>query len=248
MKRERIVIVLVEPGSPGNIGSTVRAMKNLGFDRLRLVRPVSWRDNASYSAEASRMAWGAVDLLERIEHYDDLAEAVRDVQWVYGTSARPGRYRDPISLPLAVDQIGSYSDENDVAIIFGPEQHGLRTRDLSHVQHLITIPTADEYPTLNLAQAVLIVCYQLHLSGRVVREEGPDWAPQAEIQAMYDQMKQTLYSIGFLKHQNPEHAFEVIKKVLGRSGLTRGEVRTLRGVFHQVAWAAERWTPPLGLD
>jgi len=248
MKKENVVIILVEPASPGNIGSTLRAMKNMGFIQLRLVKPIPWRDHALYYHEAERMAWGAADLLDRIEHYDTLAEAVADVHFVYGTSAGAGRYRDSELLPTVAEELVTYIETNRVAFVFGPESRGLSTREMSQVQKLLRIPTGPEYPTLNLSQAVLITCYQLHLAAEQITGSNLDWAVQNEIQALYQHLQQILYEIGFLKHQNPEHAMEIIKTILGRSGLTSGEVRTLRGVVHQISWIAHRYQPPLGTE
>lgn len=247
MNKENVIIILVEPGSPGNIGSTLRAMKNMGFYCLRLINPVQWRDKHSYNIEVKRMAWGAADLLDRVDEFPDIPSAIKDIDVVIGTSAKHGRYRHAEILPDRASIIANQSKNNRIAILFGPEQRGLSTRELSYCQQLITIPSSDAYSTLNLAQSVLIICYHLHLCSDI-QGESLESASQQEILELYQHMKQALYDIGFLKHQNPDHAMEIVKKILGRSGLTSGEVRTLRGIFRQVDWAAHRWNPPLWID
>jgi tRNA/rRNA methyltransferase len=244
MQFDNVIIVLVQPGSPGNLGSTARAMKNMGFRRLRLVDPPAWRDEASYREEAERMAWNALDVLEAAETWGSLDEAIRDVDLVIGTSARQARYRDPSLLPEAAAEISHQTESNRVAILFGSEKHGLTIEQLSRCQRLITIPASSDYPTLNLAQAVLIVCYQLSISGQRPTPPGTRWAPQEELSACFDHARRVLLEIGFLNPQNPEHTLEILRKIFGRSGLTMGELKTLRGMLRQIDWAARRGNPP----
>lgn len=250
MNIDNIVIVLVEPGSPGNIGSSARAMKNMGFKTLRLVNPVSWRDIKEYQKEAEKMAWGAIDLLNNAEQFDTLEDAITDVECVVGTSAKPGRYREPMILSKASDYLVKRSRNNKIAILFGPESRGLSTEELSYCQKLITIPTSLAYPTLNLSQTVLLVCYHLNyisdkktLSSSAIEEK--KWASQEIVLEFFRHARRVLLDIGFLNKQNPEHGLEIFKIILGRSGITSGEIRTLRGVLRQIDWSSHRWTPPL---
>jgi len=245
MNKGNIVIVLVEPHSPGNIGSAARAMKNMGFQRFRLVNPPPWRDNHEYRQEAEKMAWNATDLLEKARIFTSLEQALSDVQWVIGTSARPGRYRQSEVLTDVTNSLSEKARSNVIAFLFGCEKRGLSTRELSHCHQLVTIPTSSDYPTLNLAQTVLLVCYQLTQTHDHQYSDEPVWADQNELGDFYDHMKRILIDIGFLNRQNPEHGLEIIRKVLGRTGLTHGEVRTLRGILRQIDWASHRWNPPL---
>ncbi|MFC1850118.1 RNA methyltransferase [candidate division CSSED10-310 bacterium] len=245
MKKDNIVIVLVEPQSPGNIGSTARAMKNMGFRYLRLVDPPPWRDSAEYLQEAEKMAWGATDQLAKAENYVGLAAALHDVQWVVGTSARNARYRVAENLSVAADMLEKKAETNRVALLFGSESRGLSTEELSLCQQLVTIPTSEEYPTLNLAQSVLLFCYQLTLSEEKPVEKEPSWASQETLEAFYEHAQRVLLDIGYLNRQNPKHGLEVFRKIFGRAGLTEGEVKTIRGVLRQIDWSAHRWTPPL---
>lgn len=245
MQKTNVVIVLVNTSSPGNIGSTARAMKNFGITDLRLVSPVPWRDNEEYLSEAERMAWGAVDVLHAAKVFDAIPEAISDCQVVYGTSARPGRYRDPLELREAAPEIAEGTKNYKTAILFGSEKSGLSTKELSYCQKLLTINTSDMYPTLNLSQTVLLVCYQLEIALSSACDEALFLADHDELERFYDHARRVLLDIGFLNRQNPDHGLEIFRKIFGRSGLTSGEVRTLRGIFRQIDWASHRWNPSL---
>lgn len=239
-----VVIVLVNPQSPGNIGSSARAMKNMGFSQLRVVNGPHWRDDASQRVEAEKMAWDAVDVLEAAESYERLPDAIADVSWVVALSARAGRYRKSRSLIECVGDLAEKSDRNRCAFLFGSERHGLTTEEVGHSQELVFIPTADAYPTLNLSQSVLLVCHQLFLH-RVQPHQatGDQWATQEMLDGLSAHARRVLLEIGFLSSQNPDHALQILCTILGRAGLKPGEVSTLRGLLRQIDWASRRWSP-----
>ena len=159
--------VLVRPLQAGNVGSAARALKNMGLGDLRLVAPRA----AAGGRAAASMAVHAGDVLRNAQRYDSLGDALADCTLAVGTTCRPGLYRSGVvGLREAAAQLVAEAAANRVAIIFGPEDTGLVNRELKLCQRLITIPTAPEYPSLNLAQAVMLVAYELMMAAGAARE------------------------------------------------------------------------------
>ncbi|HYC79289.1 MAG TPA: RNA methyltransferase [Planctomycetota bacterium] len=153
----RIETVLVEPKGPRNIGSTCRALKNFGFRRLALVNPA-----VTDHPEAREMASSAGDVLREARVCATLDEALRDATFVVGTTARP-RHRVPVKSPAeaALEILAHALSGGEVALVFGREDHGLSQDELLRCHLALNIETAPEYGSLNLAQAVLLVAYEI---------------------------------------------------------------------------------------
>jgi tRNA/rRNA methyltransferase len=234
----RIAFVLCRPIQSGNIGSVARALKNMGFTDLRLVAPVaSARDRA-----ATSMAVHGGDVLTASTIYRELASALADRTLTVGTTCRPGLYRSGVvSLRGAASELVSASAANRIGIVFGPEDHGLTNDELSACQRLVTIPTADEYRSLNLAQAVMLVAYELRMAASA-KVANPAPAPQRatarEVEAMLARMSNALVEIGFLPAENPSHIMFALREIFGRSGLTPRELDILNGIARQIKWTA----------
>jgi len=234
--RDNFTFVLFKPQSAGNIGAAARALKNMGFDDLRLVAPGTLNQR-----EAVAMAVHADDVLATAKTYPDLAAALADCSITVGTTSRRGGYRSTAQ-PLrdAALELGALSNSNKVAVIFGREDRGLTNRELKLCHRLITIPTAPEYPSLNLAQAVVVVAYELMMTSSAV-------APSAKLEfvsasisdAMLARMADALVSIGFIDEQNPDHIMFALREIFGRAGLTPHEVEILNGMARQIRWVAE---------
>ncbi|MHB8381062.1 MAG: RNA methyltransferase [Candidatus Binataceae bacterium] len=237
--REHTAFVLFKPIQAGNIGSVARALKNMGFDDLRIVAP-----QASVRSRASTaMAVHARDLLARAAIHPDLASALADRTITFGTTCRPGLYRAGAEpLPAVVRDLAALAPANRIAIVFGPEDRGLTNRELKLCNRLVTIPTAPQYPSLNLAQAVMIVAYELMLAGMEVSAAppaAPEFAQSAAVDAALERLAESLVAIGFLPAHNPEHIMLAIRAIFGRSGLTAREVEIVNGIARQTRWAAE---------
>ena len=229
--------VLFKPKSGGNVGAAARALKNMGFSDLRLAAP-----QIRHKREAAAMAVHGRDVLEGAKTYTDLAAAVADRTLTIGTTCRPGLYRSDIgAIRDAAPSLMSESHANRIAIIFGREDFGLTNRELKLCQRLVTIPTAPAYPSLNLAQAVMIVAYELMLAAGAGRQTGEpfEFAPVAEVDAMLERMAQALIAIGFLPEDNPDHIMFALRAIFGRSGLRPRELDILNGIAKQVGWFAE---------
>jgi tRNA/rRNA methyltransferase len=237
----KVVVVLVEPQGALNIGSVCRAMMNFGFSELRLVNPTA----DHLAEEARRMAVKAGSLLEQAKVFPDLAAATSDCQLALGTTRRFGKYREDFLHP---DEAARYllplTEKGRVALVFGREDKGLLTTELDLCQRFITIPTGDELPSMNLAQAVSLCLYETAKTLGELRGKShgrKTLASGAVLEGMYSHMKRTLLDIGFLDAQNPEHILRSFRRIFGRSGLNDREVRILHGLFRSIDWVdAER--------
>ena len=230
-----IAIVMVEPQSPGNIGMACRAMKNMGLSNLRLVGGCD-----RFHPESLKFAVSARDLLERAECFPDLTSALADRSLTVATTRRHGKYRQEIFSPAEVAALlkTNATPNCPAAIVFGREDNGLTTAELSLCRWHATIPSASEYGSLNLAQAVLLFCYELGMAsespggGRMDR-----LATSGEMESFFTQMDATLFKIGFLNDQNPEHIMRSLRRIFFRSELDSREISILRGMLSQMDWA-----------
>ncbi len=198
---ERVRIVLVRPRGAGNVGAAARAMKNCGAGDLAIVRP------RARLAAAERMAVHARDLVRGAQVVDDVATAVADCRMVVGTTSRAGGYRAGAEdLTAVAPALLAQAEAGPVAILFGPEDHGLSNTDLRHCQRLCSIDTSDEYASLNLAQAVLLVCWELRRAARLEAPRPPAVAPApaAAGAALDDHLQVALLRRGVLQAQSPE--------------------------------------------
>lgn len=234
---DHIAIFLVEAQIPENIGSVARAMNNMGLTRLVLVNP----SNCDLSRVLKTATGSSIDLVENMEVYDDLIEAMGPFQYVVGTTARLGSHRPAMTNPrrLAMELLG-ISQNNRVAILFGPEDRGLSNEQLRYCHTIATIPTA-RFSSLNLAQAVMIVCYELFITGTAKPLESPPrLANTFELEGMYRHLKDVFLKIGFIDPQNPEHWMLNIRRFLSRLPLRAREVKVIRGVCRQIDWYTEQ--------
>lgn len=234
MDFNNICLVLVEPRGSRNIGSVCRAMKNFGFCDLRLVRP-----QADYlNDEARHMAVKSAELLEGARHYPSLGAAVADCRLIFGTTRRFGKYRNEFLYPSGAAKRIAESGDDAVALVFGPEDSGLTAGDLELCQRLITIPTSDRLPSMNISQAVCLCLYEVAKEIGADHQEQdpapPELALSRECEAMYDHMRETLLAIGYLNPQNPDHIMRSFRRLFGRQGLTMREVRILRGMLSKI--------------
>lgn len=235
--------MLFQPQSAGNIGAAARAIKNMGFSDLRIVSRVA---SGGHSGENRRlaavMAVHADDVLDAARTFPSLAAALADCAITVGTTCRTGPYREA-ACPVreAAAELAAESPANRVAIVFGREDHGLTNRELKLCQRLIVIPTAPEYPSLNLAQAVIVAAYELRmaLAGAASSHESAELAPTAETHAMLERMEAALTAIGFLPEDNPDHVIFALRGIFGRAGLLPRDVEILNGIARQMRWAAD---------
>ncbi len=233
---ENIRVVLVEPLYSGNVGSVCRAMANAGMVDLALVNPKRQDMN-----EARMMAVHATDILEDRTEYATLAEAVADCGAVMGTSCRGGLYRAHARTPRGwAPKALEVAETGKVALVFGREDKGLSNEELALSTQIITIPTTEEYKSLNLAQAVMVCCYEVFVAAEefVPPEEKSVEAPSEVRERMFEIWKQTLFDIGFFKEDKSRHMMMGLRRVLSRGPLTTDDARIMMGIAKQAQWAA----------
>jgi tRNA/rRNA methyltransferase len=208
-------------------------MKNMGLRDLVLVQPAPMR--AFWSRT---MAVHADDVLDRMQRCDSLAEATAGCGLVVGTSCRGGLYRAAALSPRhASAGIVAAATTNRVALVFGPEDQGLSNEDLKACHQLLAIPTGPEYASLNLAQAVMVCCYELLLaSGEPAAEPVPPLATAERVERMFQHLRSAFLSIGFLHADNPDHIMFAFRRFLGRAGLEDRDVSILLGLARQIEW------------
>ncbi|RLB12304.1 MAG: RNA methyltransferase [Deltaproteobacteria bacterium] len=230
---DNINIVLVEPQIPENIGSVARAMNNMGLTGLIVVNP----KNCELSRVLKTATGSSIDIVEQMEVFGDLLEALGRFQYVVGTTARIGALRPALTRPRELaQQLISISQNNLVALVFGPEDRGLSNAELRYCHTIATIPTA-RFASLNLAQAVMIFCYEIFMASRETEPETiPRMANKFELEGMYEHLKQVLTKIGFIDPQNPEHWMLNIRRFLSRTPLKARDVRIIRGICRQIDW------------
>jgi tRNA/rRNA methyltransferase len=243
-----IRIVLVEPAGPLNIGSVARAMKNMGLRQLILVNPHC----DPLGDQARQMAVHAADVLEAAQQVATLPLALEGCFRAIATTARP---RDAApAVPLeSPRQALPWLLETPSALIFGPEDRGLSNAELNHAQRFITIPSSPDYPSLNLAQAVAVCCYELYQSVQSptvaqpplsLAQPEPDLAPMDEIEGYVAHLSSVLLQIGYLYPHTAASRMQKFRQIALRSQLSSSELALLRGILRQVEWATHRKTTP----
>lgn len=229
----QLMVVLVEPQGPRNIGSVCRAMANFGVSCLRLVNPQT--DHLCH--EARQMAVKATTLLEQAEIFTSLEAALADCELAIGTTRRFGKYREGLApIATASTELLEQAQIGQVAMVFGREDKGLKTEELDLCQKFLTIPTSDSLPSMNLAQSVAVCLYECYKNAHGLDETGKlrKRASVKTQEALFEHMKETLLDIGFLNPQNPEHIMRTFRRIFGRSGLDEREIRVLRGLFSRI--------------
>lgn len=225
-------LILVEPQIPGNVGAVARVLKNFGIKSLYLVRPYSF-----LSKEALSRASRAEDILYRAKLFSSLEDAISDCEYIVTTTARK-RYKVSTLAPREVAPLlSAISQNNRIGLVFGSERSGLKNKELLLGHISITIPTDTSHPSLNLAQAVGIVLYELFLQTRYgVSQKFPKLATGSQLNAMYAHLMDVLDKIGFVKKEGEEHTLFVIKRVFNKIPLEEGDVRVIRGICRQINW------------
>ncbi len=231
-------VVLLGVRNAGNVGSVARAMLNMGLERLWLVAPAC----DPLCPEAKRMARDAEPLLNTARTAPSLDEALADSHYAVGMTARQGRRRGALLTPRerAPQLIQKAATGEQIALVFGPEDRGLSAEHLALCQEVLTLPTAG-FKSLNLAQAVMLVAYELFVAvhGARVPQE-PQRATLGSQERLFEDLQQVLLEIGYLDPNNPQHIMLDLRRLFGRAGLTEREVNILRGLVRQIRWATER--------
>jgi tRNA/rRNA methyltransferase len=233
--RDPTRFILVGTSHPGNVGSTARAMKVMGFTDLVLVAPRY--QNVQRKAEAISLASGATDVLEGARVVATLAEALDGVTFACATAMTPRDFGPPTHAPRAL--FATLADEAQrVAFVFGSERFGLSNDDVYRCHACLSIPTDPRYGSLNLAQAVQLIAYDWRqaLGGFPVqpRTAEPQAADGAAVQGLLAHWERTMVEIGFLDPAAPKKLMPRLNQLLNRAQLTREEVDILRGLARAI--------------
>lgn len=234
---DNISIVLLQPRYSENIGAAARAMRNMGIRQLVIVDP----QNFDLSKALKLATHFASDIIEKSKFYPDLKEALFSFNYVVGTTARLGGQRQVVCTPLTLARnLIPISVKNRIAILFGPEDKGLSNEDIRYCHALVNIPTA-EFSSLNLAQSVMILCYEIFISGGEPMEEfTPRMASRHELDGMYDQLKDILVSISYINSENPDYWLNHFRRFFTRLQLRAKEVNIIKGLCRQVNWYGKK--------
>lgn len=239
-----IRIVLVQTQHPGNIGSTARAMRTMGFEELVLVRPERFPH-----PQARALASNALPVVESARVVGSLQEAIADCGWVVATSARPRHLGDEPLTPWAFAEAAqARSKHAKVALVFGPERTGLSNEDLERCNAVIMVPTDPTYSSLNLAQAVQLMTWELRKAGLdevpkvSPKHEHPSYAPPTaeEMDHFYEHLERVLLGTGFLDPRNPRLLMRSLRQFYHRAQPDRNELNILRGILTTVETPKKR--------
>ncbi|MEM8777138.1 MAG: RNA methyltransferase [Pseudomonadota bacterium] len=236
--------VLVRPQMGENIGASARAMLNFGLDRLAVVSP---RDGWPNPA-AEAMASGAGRLLDAAQLFEDLPAALSNSEFVLATTARARGLTKPILSPKeAMQQAANRCAAGEwVSVLFGPERAGLENEDIARANAIISVPVNPEFPSLNLAQCVLLCGYEWRLATANVKDAGvemagAEWASNADVEALTAHYEESLSKAGFFFPEGKEESMKLnLRNMWSRMPLTRADVQTLHGVLRQMVRWKER--------
>jgi len=237
-----IRVVLVGTTHPGNIGATARAMKVMGLERLYLVSPQGFP-----SGEATARASHADDILARAVVVDDFMQAITGCPLVLGTSGKLWSLPQPAIDPRsAAARAVAESGNHEVALVFGREKTGLHVDEIRHCHALVSIPTSEEYGSLNLAQAVQILAYEVHLAmiGGPPGEVPPaDWHPvePERLEFFFRRLEESLLAIRFLNPRQPKRLMQRLRRLYLRARPDENELNILNGIVsHTLGIVRER--------
>jgi tRNA/rRNA methyltransferase len=238
----RLRFVLVETSLPGNIGSTARAMKNMGFTELILVNPRV--PDALTHADAIALSSGAQDILGSAEVVGSIDEALDGCNYAAAVTARLREFSPPVLSPRQLAARLAMDTGVSAALIFGNERFGLPNEIVEKCNALVSIPTNPDYSSLNLSQAVQVLAYEARLATLGEAADKPvssddigfqgSPANVTQIEGMYAHLEEALIAIDFLDADHPKKLMPRLKRLFSRAQLETEEVNILRGIANQI--------------
>jgi TrmH family RNA methyltransferase len=232
---DQIAVVLVRPAGDGNVGQTARAMKNFGLSRLLLVQPCDVDTDF-----CRQMAPNAYEIVQRAARHETLADALADFEFVVGTSRRIGKFRPRFctSKTLPGWLLPRLTDGQTAALVFGNEADGLSNEELDRCARLVEIETDPAHRSLNLAQAVCVLTYELFAAAVESPNETNPHRPASHglLERMFAHMRRIYLEIDFLSPQNPEAIMRTLRRLFLRAEPDEREVRILRGILQNTEW------------
>ncbi len=234
------VFILVRPQMGENIGAAARAMLNFGLERMRVVGPRDGWPNP----KAVAMASGAGRLLDHAGLFPDLAPAIADCDFVFATTARGRELVKEVVTPERAMQMARAlgAEGKRVGVLFGPERAGLENDDIIRANAIVTVPVNPEFPSLNLAQCVLLLGYEWQrqsndLPASVMELARTDFASHEDVDRLADHFEERLDAAGFFFPETKVQGMKAnLRNMWSRLGLTRAEVQTFHGMLRQIAY------------
>lgn len=226
----RIRIVLVEPREAGNVGAAARVMKNFGFTDMWIAG-----EHPKLEPLAGWWASGADDVVAAAHRVPSLYYAIRDAHVTVATTSARGRAATITLTPESLGHLlATLREDQTMALIFGREDSGLTADELAQCQRIVTIPTNPEFPTMNLAQAIGVLCYELSSIRQptVIR----DRPPAAMIERLHERAQALLAEVGFLHENNPDRIYDDLRAMVARADLDARDATIALGMIRQIEW------------
>ncbi|MGB0663159.1 MAG: tRNA (cytosine(32)/uridine(32)-2'-O)-methyltransferase TrmJ [Pontibacterium sp.] len=235
---DNVRIVLINTFHPGNLGATARAMKNMGLSDLWLVDPCDDPEQ-----EALPRAAGAKDVYENATRVSTLEEAIADCELVIGTSARTRTFDLPLIDAREAGELTVSHCKNNakVAIVFGRETMGLHNSELKQCNYHVYINANPDYPVMNVAQAVQVLCYEVWMAAQAATQATPKstaadapYPRQKELWLFYEHLEQVLRKTGFIIEKHEGKVLDKLQRYFNRSRPEKTELNMLRGILSSV--------------
>jgi len=235
---DNIYIILVQPKNAGNIGSTVRAMKNMGITNLRLVKPVEYKD----IPQQKKMGYRSQDIIQKCQEFSSLNEALADISFTFLATTRKGKWKKDFLSPWqAAETIVPQIKKGKIAIIFGREDSGVTIDESQLANYYIIIPAAIRYPSLNLSQAVMVIVYEIYksLSTAEIADPLPRMAKRAEFERLHENLWNLMKSLE-IREEEKGLFYRSLKRALNRTHWTNADIAVFDRICKQVRWFNER--------
>lgn len=226
----KIYTVFVEPKTPGNIGFLARTMKNFGLKKLVLINPCKLEDSAYYQAVHAR------ELVEDAQVYGSIEEFIEDneITTLVGTTGTAGGSYNIPRIPVTPDELASnIGSGGNVALVFGREGEGLSNKELELCDVLVTIPTSEEYPIMNISHAAAIVFYEIFKQKKNYPIMDLDIADYKDKQVITDLCDEIISQLEYPEHKR-RNVEIIAKRVIGRAFIAGREAKTLRGTLNRI--------------
>ncbi len=232
-----LIVVLVEPNGPLNVGSIARLCANFEVDELRIISPKC----DIYSLEAKKMALKGQRYLDKCKIFTNLEQAIFDCDLVLASCGRIETSKDShFQSPEEISKwISSIQKINNLAILFGREDRGLTNEELLMAHRIYNIPSSQNYPSLNLSHSVSIILYELNKSSNIAFNKDLkvfDLASSKQINQSFLEIEEMLIKVGYLLKHTSRSKISKFKKYILRANTSIHEMNILRGIVHQINW------------
>lgn len=235
--RNNLHIVLVEPKNPGNIGSVARAMNNMGIPNLRLVNPVSYRD----VEEQLKLGYRSQNIIESSREFKSLPDALADISLVFLSTSRKGKWKKDFLDPAEASSIINQRVRKEkIAVVFGREDIGVTIDESQLANYYIHIPSAIQYPSLNLAQAVMVVAYEIFKTSGASAPAShlPRMAPKKSFERLVDNIWSLMKSLE-IREEEKGLFHRSLKRAVNRTHWTNADIAVFDRLCKQVRWYDE---------